>query len=98
MYGPDQALNTLTQVVNEGRSQVDGLEALLNGKNERFVRFGCSTVLQATSIHHPRISFRAVVSGCSAEAATSIFTIDALRESVWGMCGFGFRHSLLPWR
>jgi predicted Zn-dependent protease len=81
MYGPDQALDRLSQVVGEGCAEVDGLEALLNNKDQNFVRFGCSTVIQSTHIHHPRVSFRAIVGGGSAEASTSGFTVDELRQT-----------------
>ena len=71
MIGADRALELLSRVVAAHSAHADGLEAVLATVDGHCTRFGCSTILQATTVSDPRVTFRALARGASAEATTS---------------------------
>jgi hypothetical protein len=81
MIGADQALSLLSTAVGQKSDDVDVLDALLASTDQTFVRFGCSTVLHTTQVHHPKVIFRAIVGGQPAEAITSDFTPAGLNAA-----------------
>ena len=81
MLGADNALDLLSAAVRERAPDTDALDALLCATDRHFVRFGCSTVLQSSHAWDPKVTFRAVVAGRTAEAATSELTQRGLRAA-----------------
>ena len=79
--GADQILSVLHNAVQHNKADADGLEALLSHTNDRFVRFGCNTVLQTTQVSHPKVTLRAIVNGATAETSTADLSPEGLARS-----------------
>ncbi len=79
VFGSDRLLELLGRAVGDRAADVDHLEASFHGLEGQFTRFGCSTVLYSSDVFDPKVTVRAVVGGCAADATTTDLTADGLR-------------------
>ncbi len=81
MIGADAALTLLEQALAAGADDAEALEARLEYIDQSFVRFGCSTILHASRVRVPRVTFRAFAGSQPAEASTTSLHPGALEQA-----------------
>jgi PmbA protein len=88
VFDPDPILALLSRAVARRGGDDLALEARYEGRDESFVRFGCSTLLQASRVVVPKVTIRALVGGGVAEATTTSLepsAIDAACDRAIGL-------------